>query len=571
MCGIVAFWKCGNDRTLGRALDVIRHRGPDDEGRFEYQGSFLGVRRLSIIDVDGGHQPAFNGDRTVTVVLNGEIYNHGELREELLRLGCKFVSGSDTEVLAHGISEWGIEPLLNKCRGMFSFAALDQRSQKMFVARDRLGIKPLYWTKAGNGYAFASEVKSLFMLEDVAPNINVDKVPEQIANRFVSGEDTIFSGIHRVAPGTYLTLNEQTDPVPNRFWEIPTATDFSPDLQEITDTVRDLVADGVRDRLVSDVPVGALLSGGLDSSIVVAQMSELSGTPPFTFTVGFGNASLDERPFAQIVAREFGTQHYEEELAVSDAGSLEEVVWHFDEPVGDAAALPTLLIARTAAKHVKVVLTGEGSDELFGGYPRYRLSQLADRLHRFPNLLWKPFLDPLQLLPGMAGHIAGRLFSSQGETQLRNAMWMSGLSPDSLGKLIPGQPAGAWKKAYSDGHEAKPWRLDMSRWLLNDILVKVDKMSMGASLEARVPFLDHRLVEYMSRLSDQVRGKWLGKTILKKAFENALPASVFARKKAPFKPPVREWFRGETGKKLEALFAEKNSLLMVLGNSTVTY
>ncbi len=560
MCGIVALWKCGNDRVIGEMLGVIRHRGPDDEGRFEHEGSHIGVRRLSIIDVEGGHQPAFNDDRSLSLVLNGEIYNHAELRGELVGIGCSFISGSDTEVLAHGLHKWGIQKLLEKVRGMFSFAAIDTARRRMFIARDRLGIKPLYWTRVGGGFAFVSEIKSLFQLEEIAPAVNTKKLPEQLANRFVSGPDTIFANIHRVAPGTFWTL-DTAGHTESKYWSIPSPTDSHPNGDELVENVTRLFKDAVTDRLVSDVPVGALLSGGLDSSIVVSQMSTLAESPPLTFTVGFGDSALDERPYARTVATEFGTRHVEEDVVVSDSTELDEVVWHLDEPVGDAAALPTLLIARTAARHVKVVLTGEGSDELFGGYPRYRLSQLADRLHRYPTIFWKPLLDPLQLLPGMVGHVAGRLFQSHREVQLRNALWMSGLAPSDLQRLVPAMESAAWKRAYSDGESAKPWRLDMSRWLLNDILLKVDKMSMGASLEARVPFLDHRLVEYMYGLSEDVRAKWLGKTILKKAFANSLPPSVFARKKAPFKPPIATWFRADLGRRLEGLITDTGSFV----------
>lgn len=557
MCGIVALYKAGGEGIVRPMLDSIRHRGPDDHGVHENGDVCLGVRRLSVIDVEGGHQPVFNENGTVGAVLNGEIYNYADLRTELLELRHHFKSKGDTEVIVHGFEEWGLRGVVERLRGMFTLAISATDTHRLLIARDRLGIKPLYIARASQGWAFASEIKALLVHPDISARINEQKIPEQLANRFVSGDQTMFAGINRVEPGTFAEI-ANGEIKWYRYWEAPEADpEFRPSFEEAADRVRDLVRESVRYRLVSDVAVGALLSGGLDSTVIVSQMAAASATRPKTFTVGFSPTTGDERPYAKAVSKEIGTDHTEHLVALRTADELERVVWHMDEPLGDAAALPTLLISEVARQQVTVALTGEGGDELFGGYPRYRLSVLADRLHRLPRAMWRPFLKLATRLPGLGGHVARRLADADPDRLLRNALWMSDLEPNELLEIHPAITS--WKDAYGCDSDLAPWRQDLNRWLLNDVLLKVDKMSMAASLEARVPLLDHKLVEYVSRIPDDLRTAWLGKKLLRHAFAAEIPEISVQRPKAPFKPPLDEWFKGALGTRLDDLAKERGS------------
>lgn len=558
MCGIVVLYRAGGKNIVDPMLEVMRHRGPDDVGVFESGDVCLGVRRLAIIDVAGGHQPISSEDGSVTAILNGEIYNYPELRAQLIESGHRFASHADTEVIVHGLEEWGIANLLGRLTGMFAFAVWHEPSRRLHIARDRLGIKPLYWVRLPRGLAFASEIKALLRHPEVSAAVNTDRIAEQVANRFVTGEETLFRGIRRVPPATRVAIADGSI-TETTYWSPPEPdASFRPSLEEAAGEVHRLLKDAVRYRLVSDVPVGALLSGGLDSTVVVTQMAELSSTPVKTFTVGFDGGPSDERPYARIVSQELGTDHTEELVALEATDEIEDVVWHLDEPLGDAAALPTLLISRVARQSVTVALTGEGADELFGGYPRYRLSAVADRLYRVPQVVWQPLLMLASPLPGAVGHVARRLASAQSDRLLRNSIWMSGLTPNELRGICPGVGP-AWPTAYGCGSDIAPWREDMRRWLVDDVLLKVDKMSMATSLEARVPFLDHKLVEFVSQLPEDIRTAWLGKKLLRKAFETEIPLPTLQRRKAPFKPPLDQWFLGSLGDRLEALVSENRS------------
>ena len=565
MCGIVFLYRAGGATQIGPMLDAIVHRGPDDSGVQQLGETTVGARRLSIIDVPGGHQPVHNESRDIWVAYNGEIYNHVALRRALIAAGHRFVSATDTEILVHGYEEWGMEGLLGRLRGMFAFAVADGRTGRAAIARDRLGKKPLYIARAGGGWAAASEIKALFKHPSIAPVLDEDRIPESLANRFVTNGRTAFANVTKVLPGHWMSFGGG-NAASHRYWSPPEETANLPD--EITGEIRRRVDEAVRMRLIADVPLGTLLSGGLDSSIVAAAMRDAGASPLRTYTVGFEDAASDERAAAGAVARHLGTEHTERVVALDATAILPEAVWHLDEPMGDAATVPTLAICRVAREHVTVVLSGEGADELFLGYPRYLLSRMADRALTLPRALRRPLFDAAAaLLPGRASHAIARLADAPPDALVRNALWQSGADPMTIASLTKRKPLN-WEKWYVPENVPAPagpaglaavLRRDLRAWLVDDVLLKVDKMSMAASLEARAPFLDHELVEFVCRLPLEARFEARGKRWLKEAFKDALPPATLARRKQPFKPPVAGWLRGQLGLELEATIGKPSS------------
>jgi asparagine synthase (glutamine-hydrolysing) len=565
VCGIVLLYRAGGTAQIAPMLEAIAHRGPDDQGAQEVGEATIGVRRLSIIDLPGGHQPLANEDRTVWVGFNGEIYNHVALRHQLLAARHRFATVTDTEVLVHGYEEWGIEGLLERLRGMFAFALVDSRTERCLLARDRLGKKPLYLARAGGGWAAASEIKALFRHPSIAPALDEARIPESLANRFVTGEHTAFANVTKLLPGHWMVLAGGARQV-HRYWAPPEASGDLP--PAMPSEIRQRVDEAVRLRLIADVPLGALLSGGLDSSVVVAAMKDAGADPLRTYTVGFDQMAGDERAAAASVARHLGTEHTEQVVALDATAILGDVVWHLDEPLGDAAALPTLLICRAAREHVKVVLSGEGADELFLGYPRYLLSRIADRALAMPAALRRPLLEVAgRLLPGRMGMALRRLAGAPADALVRNALWQSGAEPSTVAALCRVSPLN-WERWYVPSSPPSPagaaglaavLRRDLTSWLVDDVLLKADKMSMAASVEARAPFLDHQLVEFVCRLPLQARYGARGKYWLREAFRDSLPGATLARRKQAFRPPVAEWLRGTLGLELEATIGRPSS------------
>ncbi len=564
MCGIVVLYRAGGVREITPMLDAIVHRGPDDSGAESVGDTTLGARRLSIIDLPGGHQPIANEDGTVWVAFNGEIYNHRLLREPLLAAGHRFKTSSDTEVLLHGYEQWGIEGLLQRLRGMFAFAIADANTGRCVIARDRLGKKPVYLARAGSGWAAASEIKSLFRHGAIAPALDEDRIPESLANRFVTGERTAFANVTKLLPAHWIAF-EDGKAQTHRYWEPPLASE-TPAPDDMPGEIRRRVDEAVGLRLIADVPLGALLSGGLDSSVIAAAMRNAGAQPLRTYTVGFEGGG-DERPAAALVARHLGTEHTERVVELDATAILDTVVWHLDEPLGDAAALPTLLICRSAREQVKVVLTGEGSDELFLGYPRYLLSRIADRALGVPAALRAPlFHMAAALMPRRAAQALRRLADAPRDALVRNALWQSGADPLTIAALCRRSPAG-WERWFVPESPIAPGaatladvlRRDLVAWMVDDVLLKVDKMSMAASLEARAPFLDHELVEFVCRLPLEARFAARNKRWLREAYRGALPGETLARRKQPFKPPVAAWLRGDLGLRLETTIARPSS------------
>ncbi len=562
MCGICGVVGHIDEPLLRRMTRTMVHRGPDDEGLYLGEGVGLGVRRLSIIDLAGGRQPIANEDGTIRVVFNGEIYNYQNLRDRLEKQGHRFTTKSDTEVLVHLYEEYG-DAGVHLLRGMFAYALWDTRRRRLLLVRDRLGIKPLYYAEAGGSLLFASEAKALFVNPPLTPEVDLEALDLYLTFQYVPGPRTLFRGVRKLPPGHLLVMEKGRIEI-RRYWDV-VFEEGEPgiDLSEAAEEFRHLFAEAVRLHLVSDVPVGALLSGGIDSSSVVGLMAEASPVPVQTFTVGFDMPGMhNELPDARLVARHFRTDHHEVVVTPDAAELLPKLLWHLDEPIADPAALPTYHLCRFARQTVPVVLTGEGGDELLGGYPRYAWFMVAKRLQRvLPAALRERVLLPLgRMFP--ASHRYRKALDdllAERDDASRHARWIANfddslkarvVSPDVRAGL--GGRAEALVGAYLNGGSANPGdlvhrliALDMHTWLVDDILTKMDKMSMATSVEARVPFLDHHLVEFVAALPVSLKIRTLGtKHLLRQSMRGFLPPHTLARRKHAFLVPVDQWLRG---------------------------
>lgn len=534
------------------------HRGPDDEGYYLGSGVGLAMRRLAIIDLQGGHQPIANEDRSVWAVLNGEIYNYRELRAELEQRGHVFATASDTEVIVHLYEEQGAR-CVEKLRGMFAIAVWDERSRTLLLARDRLGIKPLYYAQVGSRFLWASELKSLLALEEVRRSIDWQSLCFLLAFQHTSQDQSIVAGVRKLEPGCLLVASPGRELRIERYW----APRFVPDHTRSEDAtaarLRELLEESVRIHLMSDVPLGAFLSGGLDSSSVVATMARLMDKPVQTFSIGFSEAAFDERRFARRMARELGTQHHELVVEPDALRFVDDLAWHLDEPLGDASAIPTYLVSRLASEHVKVVLSGDGGDELFGGYDKYRVEQRERRRDPFTRPLASLLAAVATALPeGATGRRflrhhslsgadryvdAGTVFPIEAQRKLLHDDVLSMMRLEE-----PGRDAVA-RLGRSNGHWLSPLqRLDLEGYLPLDVLTKVDRMSMACSIETRVPLLDHVLVDFVTTIpsAEHLRNA-TGKAIFKRAMRGILPDEIIDRPKQGFGVPLAHWFRGDLG------------------------
>lgn len=579
MCGFAAYFdpdgRSPESSWLLAAARALRHRGPDDQGIHAEPHAGLAFRRLSIVDVASGHQPLSNEDGTIWIAFNGEIYDHAPTRRTLESLGHRYRTQSDTETIVHAYEEWG-EGCLDRLHGMFAFALWDRPRRRMFVARDRVGIKPLYWTRtAGGGHAFASEIKALFAFPGVERRAHLPALAEHLTLRYVAAPRTAFEGIHKLPPGHCMMLEAGGERT-RRWWQ-PT---YEPKL-ELSDTdalaeVEARLTTSVQSHLMSDVPVGALLSGGVDSSLVVALMSRLMGRPAQTFCVGFdAPGPYSELPFARRVAEHCGTEHREILVSAADLErELPKLVWHQDEPVSEPAAIPTFLVTRLARESVTVVLTGEGGDELFAGYPKHAVEPFARALAHLPGALRDLILDHgVDRLPFRFRklQVVGRSARFRDEAE-RLSAWFAGLAGEELESLLgprlrPFAAAGAasFRAALSDSAARTPLDrmldADLRLWLTDDLLMKMDKMSMASSVEARVPLLDASLIDWALRLPSRHKIRGLeGKVLLKRLARKLLPREVVDRPKVGFTVPLSPWFRGPLRPLLEGVLLSRASL-----------
>ncbi|PHV37795.1 asparagine synthase (glutamine-hydrolyzing) [Janthinobacterium sp. BJB304] len=564
MCGIAGFIlpvSVPGQRDIMTAMGAaIAHRGPDDTGILDVVSSDaqyrvgLVHRRLSIIDLATGHQPLGNADGSVQVIFNGEIYNFQSLREELIALGHIFKTASDTETIVHAYVQWG-EECVRHFRGMFAFAIWDARHDRLFIARDPFGKKPLFLCEHAGGLLFASEIKALLAVPGVAAQADESAIWDYFAYRYVPGPATLFQGIRKLAPGSTLTwengaLREQVyfTPADSR------SRVAAPLPADPVATFLDKLDESVRIRMISDVPFGAFLSGGIDSSAVVALMSRHTELPVKTFSVGFKEGGFSELAYAADIARQFKTDHHELEVSVDQViALLPDLVRFRDAPVAEPSDIPIYLLAKESRKTVKMVLTGEGSDEILGGYPKHVYERYAGNYQMLPGLLRRGLIEPaIGALPYRFRRAKTAIVNLGLEAfDERMPRWFGMMSDQERARLVA-MPAPARQRdpslgCGSAGNSALRRILcfDQLSWLPDNLLERGDRMTMAASLEARMPFMDHELAAYVSSLPDEyrVRGRTT-KWILREAMKQLLPQAILERPKVGFRVPVNEWFRG---------------------------
>ena len=538
------------------------HRGPDDEGYFETTTADarctigLGHRRLSIIDLETGHQPIGNEDGQIQIVYNGEIYNFLELRKQLVGRGHRFATASDTEVIVHAYEEFG-ERCVEKLRGMFAFAIWDADKEQLFLARDRFGQKPLFFFEQDGLFLFASEIKALLQFPGLPVDVDLAAIREYLAYRYVPAPATLYSGIHKLAPGTSMIWH-QGKLLQTSYYDPPDKEPYQarPLPTDPVGAFLHQLEEAVQLRMVSDVPFGAFLSGGIDSSAVVGLMARHSSLPVKTFSVGFEESRYSELGHAQVIAELFETDHHE--LLVSESHIMEELpalVSYRDAPVSEPSDIPIFLLSREARRQVKMVLTGEGSDEFLGGYPKHVFERFVGGYQLIPGPLRSSLIEPLvHALPYRFRRVKTAIVNLGVRSwEERMPRWFGALGPkerDELSAIGPGA-AGAdhGKRQFDASPDGSPLRrilfFDQTSWLPDNLLERGDRMTMAASLEARMPFMDHKLAAFVSSLPDSFRvrrteTKW----ILREAMKRLLPREILERPKVGFRVPVNEWFRG---------------------------
>jgi asparagine synthase (glutamine-hydrolysing) len=580
MCGIAGIVGDRDDgwidhNVIHRMCQTIIHRGPDDEGTFVHDGAGLGMRRLSIIDLAGGHQPVFNEDRTAWVVFNGEIYNFRELRRELEQKGHRFQTHTDTEVIVHLYEDLGAE-CVKKLRGMFAFALFDERRRVLLLARDRLGKKPLHYALSGGRLLFGSEIKAILAVAPELSAVNSHALLQYFYFGYIPEPATAFLGIQKLPPGHLLEF-EQGKVRVRQYWDLPEYGTYSPaSEEECLDELQEKLAEAVRMRLIADVPLGALLSGGTDSSTIVALMARASSNPVRTFTIGFQHADFNEAPYARMVAEQFGTEHHELILEPKVAETVQTLARSLEEPFGDSSMLPTYYVSCLARKYVTVVLSGDGGDEAFAGYDRYRI-HLQDRA-RYWIPPWAGRWYREQVYPRLPYGVIGRnvaySISLPWAERYIEAVSLAPyqrnftiLSADFVGAFQgDADPLNIFREYIDKARARDPLSrvlyLDTKTYLPGDILTKVDRMSMAASLEARVPMLDHVFLEWVTSLAPQWKmGKRGQKYILTKLAERVgVPHEALHRPKQGFALPLVHWIRNELKELVLTLLLEPRTL-----------
>jgi asparagine synthase (glutamine-hydrolysing) len=535
---------------------MLVHRGPDEEGVYLGAGVGLGMRRLSIIDLDSSQQPISNEDRSVWVVFNGEIYNYLELRQDLSRRGHRLRTSGDTETIVHLYEEFG-PGCVDHLRGMFSFAIWDAAERRLLLARDRLGIKPLYYVALPHGLAFASELKPLLQLPEVGRKLSWEAVRHLVTFMATPSAQSIVDGVQKLEPGRVATICETGDLRIHRYWDLSFQPNEEASERELVDRLRDLLCESVKLHEVSDVPIGAFLSGGIDSSAVVATMASMRAEPVKTFSIGFAEAEYDELVHARHVADTYATEHHELVLRPDVIGLAEDLAWFLDEPFGDTSAIPTYMVSKLAAEHVTVVLTGDGGDELFGGYDKYLTDQAEQRFDRIPRSIRRALGAVGRRMPdGAKGKRFLEHLALEGPNRFLDASTLFRL--DQLRKLFQDeayeqmsahdpwtQALGCLDREDLDGLSALQY-CDLNTYLPLDILTKVDRMAMAHSLEARPPLLDHKLVEFAATIPSRFRIRdGSTKYLFKQAMRGILPDDIIDRPKHGFAIPLARWFRGE--------------------------
>jgi len=573
-----------NAAALREMCRVITHRGPDDEGFYTDGAAGIGMRRLSIVDVKGGHQPLSNEDGTLWIVFNGEIYNHLALREQLIARGHRYVTNSDTETVIHLFEEYGAD-CVNHLRGMFAFAIWNRNTKTLFIARDRLGIKPLYYRFTPERLLFGSEIKALLAHGGIRAEFNRSTLPEYLAFGYLSGEETFYAGIRKLMPGHSMTIGPEGKAEIHQYWDLDTSKAHeSRDENYYVQSYRELLNGAVQSHLMSDVPLGVFLSGGVDSSAVAALMTKIRREPVETFSVGYTEQTYSELPFARTVSEHIHSRHHEVLVSERDFfGALPHLIWHEDEPIAWPSSISLYFVARLARERVTVVLTGEGADETLAGYTRYAFTlknAALDRAYRgvVPSFLRRGLRNSVATSTLLGATLRRKLehtflakdgdswssfyfdnfFSAFGEAE------QSGLLTSEF--VREAAPSEAYKHVleyweHSAGEMLQRLLYTDIKTYLVELLMKQDNMSMAASIESRVPFLDHVLVEFASRIPREVQIHGLaGKRILKKAVEDLLPYEILYRPKLGFPTPWSGWLAGPRLEQIRELLLEPRSL-----------
>ena len=593
MCGIAGIFHFDSSRevdssSLKRMTDCLSHRGPDGEGFYINNNIGLGHRRLSIIDLSTGDQPMFNEDKSISVILNGEIYNYIELREELKNFGYTFRTNSDTEVIIRAYEKWGTD-CQNKLNGMWAFALWDEKKKQLFISRDRIGEKPLFYSVHDNTFLFGSEIKSI--LASGVPKIpNLELTELYLTMGYIPAPYTFYKNIHKLQAGHFIIANGNSFSE-KKYWDLPEIDESNmiADKKLVYETFENLLKDSIRIRMRSDVPFGAFLSGGLDSASVVALMSEISSVPVKTFTIGFKEKMFDERKLAAQVAEKFKTEHSEfviEHHSFDEA--LNDVMKHFDEPFGDSSALPTGEVSEIAARKVKMVLTGDGGDEVLSGYQSNRVEKFAEQYQRFPSLI----RTTLPRMTSTAGKLfrgdnrhkinqVAKAFSFSNKSFQERLLAKSWCNPELAEQLILNSGnqiklkdfVGDFFRKYSVKHPFYQLMFFQFKILLpDDFLAKVDRMSMASSLETRVPFLDYRLIEFMSKVHRDIKMQgYQRKSVLINTIGKRLPSDLLQAPKKGFSVPLRKWFADKSFQsKLESLCSEDFGLSKKIIQNIIT-
>src|SRR3989454_4215868 len=561
MCGIAGIVRWDGRPVLEHEIrdmcGVMVHRGPDEEGIYLADGVALGMRRLSIIDLAGGQQPVSNEDGSVWIVFNGEIYNYRELRHELQQNGHVFRTSSDTETIVHLYEDLGPR-CVERLRGMFGFAIWDERKQQLLLARDRLGIKPMYYAQTRGGIAFASELKPILQLPEISRSVNWEAAGHLFTFLATPSAQSIVDGVAKLEPARIGIAGRGHGLAVKRYWDVSFQPDENATEDQLVERLREQLADAVTANQVSDVPVGAFLSGGIDSSAIVAMMAKPAAGRLKTFSIGFSESSFDELQYARQVAAAFGTDHYDLVLRPDVIQIVEDLTWYLDEPFGDTSAIPTYMVSKLAAEHVKVVLSGDGGDELFAGYEKYVVESRERRFDKIPAWLRRAggaVGDAMR--DGMRGRRFLQHLALDGPARYLDASTM--FTRDQMRRLFHDD-------AFDEMSRHDPWRAslaafaptgggdwlaavqhhDLQTYLPLDILTKVDRMTMAHSIEARPPLLDHKLVEFAATIPAHMRLRGgTTKYLLKRAMRGILPDAIIDRPKHGFAVPLARWFRGD--------------------------
>ncbi len=576
MCGIAGIMSpnqsSSSPQILGKMLYSIFHRGPDEDGWLVDGPLAMGMRRLSIIDLADGDQPIYCETGRFGVIFNGEIYNYRELREQLRNNGHTLNTQSDTETIVHLFQDYQ-EDCLKHLRGMFGLAVWDSQNKELFLARDRMGIKPLYYTVANGEFIFASEIKSILQHPSVVREVDEVAMSQYLSLKYVPAPRTLFRGIHSLPPGHWLKVDSTGKVTIKQYWDIDySSTLDSCDEAELTDRLQKLLRESIGIHLRSDVPFGAFLSGGLDSSLIVALMAEQLNGPVKTFSVGFdGDGLQDELPFAQQVSKRFNCEHHTLKVSSTDFLSLaDQVLFHLDQPIADQATIATWMLARLARKHVKMVLSGEGADELFAGYARYAGERFSPYTRWIPRPLGKVLRGLLEALPGLRRQKIALAALTMSDEAERLANWFP-MFKDDVKQLLFDQSQSAlasgvaclFRHHLANSNAETPLNrmlyVDSKMWLADYLLLRGDKLTMANSLEARVPLLDHHVVEFAAKIPEsmKLRGKQR-KYLLRQVARRYLPTEIIERKKQGFPIPIDVWLRNEAAPMMRDILSEQS-------------